>query len=278
MKRLSYLQILSRHPSHSIFRKAIRTYGNNMCFRLGSTTRMVRNNIIEINSVEAIQNSSSKKLMKARFAEANVRTAEVITYVSPTSLRCGDDSYTPEELFTRFPAGVVTKSHFGSRGMGNTLHRDSQSLKSFIAGHTMSSYIIEAYRPYAREYRLHVTEAGCFYTCRKMLKKDTPEEAKWFRNDSNCVWIVEDNPLFDKPVNWNDCIAESVKALKAVGLDVGAVDLRVESAVSELEGKRNYPNFIVIEINSAPAMGEITAVKYFEEIPKIIARKLDNKG
>jgi hypothetical protein len=38
---------------------------------------------------------------------------------------------------------------------------------------------------------------------------------------------------------------------------------------------RDYCDFIVLEINSAPSFGDITAVKYAEEIPKLINKKLN---
>ena len=49
-----------------------------------------------------------------------------------------------------------------------------------------------------------------------------PDDERFVRNDKNCVWILESNPMFDKPSNWQEIVDESVKALHAVGLDVGA--------------------------------------------------------
>ena len=126
----------------------------------------------------------------------------------------------------------------------------------------------------AKEYRLHVTKDGCFYTCRKMLKSDA--EDRWHRHDSNSVWIMEENPLFEKPSNWDDMVAESVRALNAVGLDIGAVDLKCQSE----KGRRDdfIPEFIILEINSAPSIASVTEVKYREELHKIINDKIANYG
>ena len=110
-----------------------------------------------------------------------------------------------------------------------------------------------------------------------MLKRDTPEEKKWYRNDDNCVWILEENENFDKPVNWVRIEEESVKALKSVGLDVGAVDLRIQSATNKKGEKRENPDFIIVEINSAPSFGDITLNKYIEELPKILLNKYNEK-
>ena len=49
-----------------------------------------------------------------------------------------------------------------------------------------------------------------------MLKSDAPEEVRWYRNDAHCVWIMEDNESFDKPVNWDSIVEECVKSVDAI--------------------------------------------------------------
>jgi glutathione synthase/RimK-type ligase-like ATP-grasp enzyme len=168
---------------------------------------------------------------------------------------------------------IVAKHIFGSRGRGNTLHENVDSFLQWTIGKNPSNYIVERYYPYSREYRLHVTADGCFYSCRKMLRADVPVRNRWFRNDSNCVWVREENPDFDRPVNWDAIEAACVNALTAVGLDVGACDVRVQSATKRNGDVRTDPAFIVVEINSAPSFGDVTAVKYLEQIPNILVRK-----
>lgn len=145
-----------------------------------------------------------------------------------------------------------------------------------MKGRELGKYIFEAYFNGVREYRLHISKNGCFYTCRKMLKSDTPKEERWHRHSDTCTWIVEDNPLFDKPVNWDEIVAECVKALTAVGLDVAAFDVRVQSAKTENGKKRENVDFRIIESNSAPSFGDTTLQKYLEELPKIIQNKINN--
>jgi len=259
-----YPLILSRHPSHGVIRRKNRVLPLlpfRSVVRLGSTT-VLEDNRVECNSVEAVQNSANKLKMKRCFDALDVRTAVWLK---------GEMSTIEDIVALGFP--LVVKHIFGSRGTGNYLVRRQEELETILQGKTLSNYIFEKFYNYSREYRLHVTEDGCFYTCRKMLKTDTDPEDRWFRNDSNSVWIVEENENFDKPVNWDLCVSESIKALKAVGLDVGAVDLRIQSRLNNKEIVREDPDFIIVEINSAPSFGEITAQKYTEEIPKILKRK-----
>lgn len=88
---------------------------------------------------------------------------------------------------------------------------------------------------------------------------------------------MEDSPSgnFDRPSNWKDIEKHCVKALKAVGLDIGACDVRVQS------GKGKYsdnPDFIIVEINSAPSFGEVTLEKYKKELNRLIEKKYNERS
>ena len=107
-----------------------------------------------------------------------------------------------------------------------------------------------------------------------MLKSDTPDANKWHRHNDNCVWYIESNPKFDKPVNWKEIEEHCINALLGVGLDVGACDVKVQSATDENGKIRKRCAFIIIEINSAPSFGEGTAEQYKKILPKIVNNKL----
>ena len=283
--------IRSRHPSHRVLRRTIKTSVRTI-IRLGSTTstkEILENlklkdksaNIVEINTPTAIKNSANKLLMKQCFTKADIFTADWFIKYDSIGGRGWLQKNVPlgqgDRSISELPYPIVVKHIFGSRNNGNTLIKNQEELEKWLVGKTLNNYIFEKFYNYNREYRLHVTADGCFYTCRKMLKSDTPEEKRWFRNDSNSVWVLEENEQFDKPVNWDNIIEDCVKALNSVGLDFGAVDLRVQSTtVTNKLGKevqRKNPEYIVVEINSAPSFGEITALKYLEMLPKLIEKK-----
>lgn len=289
--------ILSRHPTHDPLRlkhKLLPLLKFRSVIRLGSTTE-VEDKRIELNNIQSIKNSANKLLMKQCFTEGNIITADwaVIRQGAVGLAWCNYDFHTKVEE-NRFDSNfrfwenngsigaqcpfdypIVAKHIFGSRGNGNYKLNNQEELESWLQGKTLSNYIFEKFYNYSREYRLHVSKDGCFYTCRKMLKSDTPEDKRWFRNDSNSSWIIESNEAFDKPVNWDTVIAESVKALKAVGLDFGAVDLRIQSKLDKDGKVRENPDFIVVEINSAPSFGKITLEKYLEVLPKLLKDKYE---
>ena len=228
--------------------------------RLGSRTPISQiyprfhSTAVEINSIEGISNSRDKIIMKQCFDRGEVRTARWSVMNTDIS-----------SSWSTYPA--IVKSKGSAKGNGIYLIESNQQLSDFIAAHrNLGDYIIEEYKNFTKEYRLHVTADGCFYSCRKMLKSDATD--RWHRHDSNCVWIVEENPLFERPKNWDDVIAECVKALNSVGLTTGACDVKIQSE----KGKRSdfMPDFIVMEINSAPSMGSITTQKYYEKITQIL--------
>ena len=276
-------KILSRHPSHDILRlrhKKIQPLPYPSVVRFGSSTEeedtvAKGGRRIEVNTVQAIKTSANKLLMKQKFTEAGVKTADWITInkdLTFENTHIGNSTHTLD-----FP--IVAKAHYGSKGTGNTLIKSREELEQWMVGKTLSNYIFEKFYNFAHEFRLHITEDGCFYTCRKALKKDVPEEEKWHFHDSTCVWFLETNENFHRPNSWNDIVSDCVKALKAIGADILSFDVKVQSPTDKDGNKRPYQEYILLECNSASSMGDyngtpsVCAQKYIEEIPKVILRK-----
>jgi len=265
-------QLRTKNHTAAPLRNSLGEFAMRCIIRLGSRTtvaeafpRMPQGRpVIEVNTVEACHNSGDKILMKQCFDRDEVKTAKW-NHLSYNGIT--------DDQWNIFPAIIKHKN--SCKGEGIFFIEAKENLDEFISAHRdLGNYIIEHFLGYQKEYRLHVTKDGCFYTCRKMLKQDA--EDRWHRHDSNSVWMMEENPLFEKPKNWDDIVSECVKALNSVGLTVGACDVKVQSE----KGRREdfVPEFIVLEINSGPSMGDITAVKYREELPKIINDKIANYG
>lgn len=266
------VRILSRHPSHNVLRNHLPRLGVKSVFRLGSTTQVGPEHI-EINSVQAVQISSSKRLMKERFNQANVKTA-------PWFLANTTQEITQRMQQMDIPYPIVAKSFYGSRGDGNTLIKNEAGLLNWAHGKQLSRYLFEKYMPYALEFRLHVTRHGCFYTCRKALRANTPEKDKWRRHIDTSVWLREDNPDFKRPNTWNLIVADCVSALNAIGADVLSFDVRVQSAVTKEGKRRKQQEWVLIECNSASSMASpngdevsVCAQRYIETIPNLILEK-----
>lgn len=244
--------------------------GIHYVIRLGSTTEVQRRTtpgkvFVEINSIEGVKKSSNKLLMKQAFMKGGVTTADWWYSTKDTNVSLYDWAT------DKYP--IVAKHKFGSRGTGNTLIHSPLELENWMKGKTLSNYIFEKFYSFSREYRLHVSQNGCFYTCRKMLKQDTPEKEKWHRHDSNSVWILENNPAFDKPICWDKIVKDCQNALIQLNLDFAAFDVKVQSATDKEGRKRKECHYIIIESNSAPSFGDVTTEKYLLEMQKLIKQK-----
>ena len=283
--------ILSRHPSHDILRlkhKKIAALPYRSVIRFGSSTEVEDTvakggNRIEINTVNSIKISANKLLMKQKFEEAGVKTAQWFKY-DGNNWFIENLNFENKTAITDLPYPIVAKAHYGSKGKGNTLIKSQEELEIWMRDKILTNYIFEKFMNFGHEFRLHVTEDGCFYTCRKALKQDVPEDQKWRRHDDICVWFLETNENFQKPNSWNDIVSDCVKALKAVGADLLSFDVRVQTPRDKDGNLRPYQEYILLECNSASSMdngtGEVSvcAQKYIDEIPKIIIRKAKQNG
>ena len=230
--------LLSRHPSQSILRAKNQTLPLlpfKSVIRLGSSTPS--DGRLEINTVEAVKNSASKLLMKEKFTEAGVKTANWYTFSNylfyPNGdLTLGGTDQTRGIETIEYP--IVAKSLFGSRGIGNTKINNQEELEAWLPNKNLNNYIFEEFVKMTREYRLHVTKFGCFYTCRKLVRSDAPE-GTWQKHDDVCNWVLEENPSFKKPKNWDAVVADCVKAKDALGLDICAFDVGVQGAKDGVE-------------------------------------------
>lgn len=216
--------------------------------------------VIEINKPEGCFLSSNKILMKKRFMHAKIKTAEWFM-VS----RKDKNFKRVKHYFDKWQCPIIIKHQFSSKGNRIYLVHNMEEFIDFyksVDNIKIENYVFERFYTYTREYRLHVTKDGCFYACRKMLKQDA--EVRWHRHENNSVWILETNELFDKPKSWDKIVNECVKALKALGLDMCAFDVKVQS------NARKDPKFIILESNSAPALGEVGIERYKEQILKFV--------
>ena len=261
-----YLRVLSRHPSHQFLRRKIKT-DRKVLLRMGSST-VIKNeeDYLVINSTESILNASNKLVMKKLFKENNIESPGFIEIDKGTRY---------EEVVNTIGSKFLAKRSFRSRAKGMILITNEKEFNSFMDKHIRNNsynkknpYYLERFVSHVKEYRIHVAGDNCFYSCRKMLKSDA--DNRWLRNNSNCVWYLESNPLFDKPESWEAIKNQCVLSLKSLKLDLGSVDIKVNK-----NGQA-----VILEVNSASSMNNkdsIVLQKYLEVIPSIIKKKLTNK-
>lgn len=266
-----FLRVLSRHPSVNSIRNQVLIPKLKAVYRHGSTTDGGFSH--EINSIDSVRTSADKLRMKQAFDRAEVSHARWVFLSDYKNNKAAYDNFLKSIEFEKDKNSfIIAKHRMGSRGTGNTLIKTKAELDKFVKEKSshLDNYILEEYKTYSVEYRLHITEDGCFYTCRKMLKTNTPKEQRFQRHDDNCTWILETNPKFNKPENWNEIVKDCIKALKCIGADVLAFDIKTTSIK---ESKDKKCKWVILESCSAPSFGNVTAQKYKLELPKIIKRK-----
>jgi len=271
-----FLRIFSRHPSHSSIRNLIKV-DKPIGLRLGSNTPCEHDCL---NSVEGVENSSNKLLMKDLFLKAGISSPSFFK-LSLTNALLEGNVVTFEELGKQLRYPVLAKRTFRSKGIGMLKINNYEEYLTFIEDKVKNKkiqdrnpYYLETFHNYSREYRLHISENGCFYSCRKMLKEGG--EKRWMRNDSNSIWITEkvitrnnegqlinyegENELFNKPDTWDNIVTDCNNARIAVGLNICCFDVKVN----------RKGDWIILESNSAPSFGEITKIMYGNELIKLI--------
>jgi len=253
------IKVRSKHESHEALRDQMPSLPFKGVIRLGSTTStsVVGEGFVECNTVEAIKNSACKRRMKTCFEDMGVITADWHNEVGV---------FGPED----YP--IVAKHRLGSRGTGNYLLKTPERAKEWAKEKTnIDDFIFEKYHNFSREYRLYVTQHECYFAIRKLRKGGTEDKYRWrFRNDDT-HWVAETNPLFEKPSCWSDIVSQSCLACKATGLDISAVDVKVQQE----HGAGKKTRFIILETNSAFMLHNKDLAATLKIVPIILQRKYD---
>ena len=269
--RYFHLRVRSRNKTCAPLRQLI--FNKRVIYRMGSVTPTEaitkRKDYLEINTAEACKISGNKILMKERFTHAKLPTAAWFM-VKPGDVFHKGDIYFSAKVNSALSKWkkIIVKRYNSSGGKGLYLIENEEDFNNFFKDgcdnnvRNIKNFIFERYHNYSREYRIHVTKDGCFLAMRKMLKEDA--EVRWHRHEDNCVWILQDNPLFDQPTNWEDIVRSCVNAMKSVGLDIAAFDVKVQTS------KYENPKWIILESNSAPGLGENSLEIYKQLLTKII--------
>lgn len=232
----------------------IRLYSNTPIEAILSPFQIKRE-FIEWNTLDAIKNSYNKLKTKKLMVDNDIPTAEYWKHE--------DFIESKENIFKEYKT-IIAKKIFGSKGIGMKLFNSIDEFDNWISEEKpkLSEFFFEKYYSYNREYRIHLFNGELIYTNRKMLKEDAEE--RWYRNDSNSVWYLESNPLFDRPTNFDEVIENCKKLQELTKLNFSSFDIRIQSS------KHENPKYIILETNSGSSMGEGTAKAYKNAILKYL--------
>lgn len=209
---------------------------------------------IQFNSVDAVNRSKDKYLMKQRFQEANIPSLP-----SRRILTISDAMTTYQTLV--FPC--VVKPITRSGGVGTRLINNINELAVYLDELNNKAYIEPLFNT-TSEYRVHVSSNnGVFFTVKKQ-KKNKQDLFITRQNHTN----IRD---FVKPRLWNLVEKACVDALHALGLDLGAFDVGYDSS------NNKEHRFVIHEVNTAPELLENTRAAYLREISEMINNRLNQR-
>lgn len=144
-------------------------------------------------------------------------------------------------------ATVVARTKLTAHSGEGIVIVDSDSNEKLPAAKLYTKYI-----PKSDEYRLHVFRGNVFFIQRKARDKDIPDDkVNWkVRNHQNGFIYANKDVAFDKKA---EAFKEATAAVKALGLDFGAVDL----IYNKKQGK-----YYVLEVNTACGLSGSTLDAY----------------
>lgn len=191
---------------------------------------------IIINKPEAVAIASDKLLSFRAFKEAGVCIPEFTESQEEAS----------KWLAEGFVVVARTKLRAHS-GEGIVIH-DPDTSEGVTEAKLYTKYI-----PKAEEYRIHISNRnGVFFIQRKARDKDVPDEkVNWkVRNHGNgFIYANQEVDVFNSAEAYRQC----EKAIEALGLDFGAVDLAYN---------RKHNKHYVLEVNTAPGLTGSTLTAY----------------
>lgn len=154
-----------------------------------------------------------------------------------------------QALFTGPNSKVVCRTQLSSfEGRGIVMALRPQDL--------VEAPLYVKYIPKEHEYRFHVMGGEVIDVTRKRLRNGAPEERNKYICNTGNGWIFS-RRLDEYPEQAN---TEAINAVRALGLDFGAVDLVISSG-----NGRPY----VLEVNTAPGVEGTTVTKYVESFRRI---------
>lgn len=206
-------------------------WGNAMPIRLAPGAK-------ELNSPRAISTASNKLRAFRAFEEAGVKTPEFT-----------DSRYEAADM-QRQGHTVIGRTRSGSKGRGIVVYPPGTK----IGYHELYTRFI----PNEREYRLHVVGDKVIRTQRKYPERNGAKPDAPIKNVANGFVFKAPQKKLNK-----DRETLAVEAVKALGLDFGAVDLVIDA-----DGIA-----YILEINTAPACSPMTGTAYVTAMRELVLEK-----
>lgn len=218
-----YFRVYDNHDS-STFKKVLipnNDFTNKIVVRWGNTIEVNLHNSIVYNKAEAIKKASDKKLSRQIFIEKGVNTPNLISSVVG---------------FNKSDFPIIARPLRHSKGKNFVVLKTIEEFQQHFNANENNWYY-SGFVNKVKEYRLHVAHGRIL----NYLEKPNP-------NNGNIAWNRAQNGEAFENIKWGEyngavCV-EAIKAVQALGLDFGGVDVMVDG-----NGK-----VFVLEVNTAATL------------------------
>lgn len=251
---MAKVSIVSRHPSHR--RIELPEFDKKIRIRFGSQKEYSAPKDLEFPSIEAIRNTSNKMRMKKILIESGVKTPfwKPFDFTWAENVVAANSNIMHDDIFKLKPKfELIFKEKNHSRGEGIMFINSVDDLKAVIEN-GKDGYIEEVVDNH-REFRVHVCDGEAFYVDEKLPR----EEGHTARIKNLANGYKYRNRSVSRPYP-STIKEESVKAVEALGMPFGAVDIALGQ-----DGSVN-----VFEVNSAMGLRTKTAELYSQKLKEYI--------
>jgi len=201
----------------------------------GTRIQINLNGAMVFNSPANANNASNKKIAREIFEKENIAAPKLIHN---------------NELHTASYPLIIRKDRHRA-GIGfNIVNNDIEALK-IIKGMNEGEYYMSEIYPKTEEYRVHCGSGKALLVKRKPEPNDKSIVA-WNFHQNELPWTTIERKNYD-----HEMVSLALRAVDAVGLDFGAVDV-----MSHPIKGYNGPKHVVVEINTAPSYTPYLIEKY----------------
>lgn len=209
-------------------------FSNSIIIRWGTREDINARNSIIYNNSRAISNATNKALSRRIFRDNNVST--------PTLIESIDDYDNMQSTANSDRNNwVIARPHIHSKGKNLVVIKDRNSFVSHFNRNHSSWYYSEFVNKVS-EFRVHIGHGKIL----GVMEKHNPNNGNvaWNRaiNHSEAFTRVRQGQCDERGLR--DMLAESIKAVEVLGLDMGAVDIMMT----------NDGSYYVLEVNTAPTL------------------------
>lgn len=195
----------------------------------------VSSNAIQYNTAQNLNHASNKKLAREILEKAGVAVPKLIK---------NDELYKAD-----YPVVLRPSRHRAGLNFF-VINSDEDLVKATSRFKSKEEYYISEVYPKTEEYRVHCASGKALLIKRKPEPPDKSVVA-WNFHQNELPWTTIERRNYDI-----DMVKMALKAVSALGLDFGAVDIMSKPTNKKL------PKHVVIEVNTAPSYTPYLILKY----------------